>query len=57
MTNPKATQREDCAPLKVYSRSKIETIHAPQLSHPQHNQSSEPEVIIPESDSKFFYSS
>ena len=57
MNNPEATQRRDCAPLKVYSRRKIETIHPPQLSHRQHSQSSEPEVIIPESDSKFFYSS
>ena len=57
MTNPEATQRQDCDPLKLYSRRKIETIHPPQLIHPQHSQSSKPEVIIPESDSKFFYSS
>ena len=56
MTNPEATQRQDCAPLKV-SKSKIETIHPPQLSHPQHSQSSELEVIIPESGTKFLYSS
>ena len=54
MTNPEATQRQDCAPLKVYSKRKIKTIHPPQHSHPQHSQSSEPKVIIPKSDSKFF---
>ena len=57
MSNPKATQRQYLAPLKLYSKHNIETIHPHQLSHPQHKQSSKLEVNILESESKFSDSS